>query len=62
MNDDFRWAGSAIVIPPPHFGGARERARWKSLATANDQGDQASACNAEETVRVHEGRYLSAFS
>ena len=55
MNDDLRWAGSAFVVPPTHFSRARKRTFWNSLASANDHGDQACACNAEETTRVHEG-------
>jgi 3-hydroxyanthranilate 3,4-dioxygenase len=55
MNDDPGRAGSAVVIPKADFRGARKGTLWKSLATANDQRDQACACNAEETARVHEG-------
>src|SRR4029453_12597279 len=62
MNNDPARAGSAFIIPQTHLSGAREGTLWKSLATANDQGDQACACNAEETTGVHEGGYLSPFS
>src|SRR5439155_5334917 len=62
MNNDPGRAGSAFVIPPTHFGGARKRTLWKSLATANDEGQQACACSPEQTVRIHGGGYLSACS
>src|SRR5436309_13651280 len=53
MNNDPGRAGSAFVIRPAHFGGAGKRTLWKSLATANDEGEQACACNPEQPLMGH---------
>src|SRR6266480_6080267 len=62
MNDDLCRARRVLIMPPTHLSGAWKGTLRQSLATANDQGDQACTCDTEETARVHEGAYLSAFS
>src|SRR5436305_305861 len=42
-------------MPPADLSGAWKGTLRQSLAGANDQGDQACACDADQTARVHEG-------
>src|SRR5437773_9929223 len=59
MNNDPGRPGCVFVIPPTDLSGAREGTLWKSLATANEHGNQTCACNADKTARIHKGGYLS---
>jgi hypothetical protein len=49
-------------MPPTRRSGVWKGSLRQSLATANEQSDQACACNADKTAKIHKGGYLSAFS
>src|SRR5205823_10236550 len=59
MNNDLCRTGRVLAMPPTDLSGAREGTLWKSLATANEHGNQTCACNADKTARIHKGGYLS---